>query len=453
MNQRNVTALAAFISIGIVAGCASASESLLVQQKSEPKLVIAKETVKEQKYDTLVSLREKLKVPEHWQSESSDQTGKISLSVDAEITVPPVNSIPIIPVSQHSFTQKEIDAVTQALFGDADVYDADTYTALEAPYVFQEELIDPWAPEQGSVKQFNSFVETADGSCYRYNLTKTDAFPMKVWAKKIDSVAALAEKHDAIWLEHAPMKQLYAWVPDESELSGEIGMTKTEAQRLADETVDRLNLTDMQVCSSELVLGLRLGYSGAPQKKDMINAGYAFHYTRNLHAVPITYTAVSGGAKMGMENDAVRWGYETLDIYITKDGIDEICFANQYDIGSPDTNKMELLPFSDIMAVFDKMMQVQNVALFIDKSADEGDYGTPPQAVNYHIDKITLGYMRIYDPYSGKREGKLVPVWDFYGSCTISYDGITPKSFRDANKSVLTVNAIDGTVVDRWLGF
>ncbi len=195
--------------------------------------------------------------------------------------------------------------------------------------------------------------------------------------------------------------------------------------------------------SSELVLGLRLGYSGAPQKKDM----------RNLNAVPITYTAVSGGAKMGMENDTVRWGYETLDIYITKDGIDEICFANQYDIGSPDTNKIELLPFSDIMAVFDKMMQVQNAALFIDKSADEGDYGTPPQAVNYHIDKITLGYMRIYDPYSGKREGKLVPVWDFYGSCTISYDEITPKSFRDANKSVLTVNAIDGTVVDRWLGF
>ncbi len=54
------------------------------------------------------------------------------------------------------------------------------------------------------------------------------------------------------------------------------------------------------------------------------------------------------------------------------------------------------------------MMQVQNAALFIDKSADEGDYGTPPQAVNYHIDKITLGYVRIYDPYSGKREGKLL---------------------------------------------
>ena len=70
MNQRNVTALAAFISIGIVGGCASASESLLVQQKSESKLVIAKETVKEQKCTTLVSLREKLKVPEHWQSES-----------------------------------------------------------------------------------------------------------------------------------------------------------------------------------------------------------------------------------------------------------------------------------------------------------------------------------------------------------------------------------------------
>ena len=172
---------------------------------------------------------------------------------------------------------------------------------------------------------------------------RQDAFPMKVWAKRIDSVAALAEKHAAIWSEHAPMKQLYAWVPDELELSGEIGMTKTEAQRLADEAVDRLNLTGiLAIHSSELVLKASPWLQRCTTEKDMINAGYAFHYTRNLHAVPITYTAVSGGAKWVWKRCSAL-GYETLDIYITKDGIDEICFANQYDIGSPDTNKMELL--------------------------------------------------------------------------------------------------------------
>ncbi len=313
--------------------------------------------------------------------------------------------------------------------------------------------MDPWAPEQGTIQQINSFVETEDGSCYRYNIAKTDAFPMKVWAKRLDNPDALAEENAVIWSAYDSMKRLYAWVPETAALSGEIGMTKAEAQRLADAVVDRLNLPDMQVYSSEAVIGLRLGYSGAPQKKDMTGAGYAFHYTRYLDGVPITYTVASGGAKMNTENDAVRWGYEMLDIYVTKDGIDEINFANQYDIGPADTKGIELLPFSDLMAVFDKMIQLQSTELFLDKRSDHEDYGTPPQSVHYDIDKITLGYMRIYDPQSGKREGKLVPVWDFYGSCTISYDGTIPKTFRDTNKSLLTLNAMDGTVVDRWLGF
>ncbi len=313
--------------------------------------------------------------------------------------------------------------------------------------------MDPWAPEQGTIQQINSFVETEDGSCYRYNIAKTDAFPMKVWAKRLDNPDALAEENAVIWSAYDSMKRLYTWVPETAALSGEIGMTKAEAQRLADAVVDRLNLPDMQVYSSKAVIGLRLGYSGAPQKKDMAGAGYAFHYTRNLDGVPITYTVASGGAKMNTENDAVRWGYEMLDIYVTKDGIDEINFANQYDIGPADTKGIELLPFSDLMAVFDKMIQLQSTELFLDKRSDHEDYGTPPQSVHYDIDKITLGYMRIYDPQSGKREGKLVPVWDFYGSCTISYDGTIPKTFRDTNKSLLTLNAMDGTVVDRWLGF
>ncbi|MDE6989246.1 MAG: hypothetical protein K2P42_01165, partial [Lachnospiraceae bacterium] len=86
------------------------------------------------------------------------------------------------------------------------------------------------------------------------------------------------------------------------------------------------------------------------------------------------------------------------------------------------------------------------------KCMDEGDFGTPPQTVHYHVDQITLGYMRIYDAQSGKRTGKLVPVWDFFGACEYSYSGEETRQFRDVNKSFLTINAMDGTVVDRWQG-
>lgn len=454
MNKKNGIA-AVCISVGLLAGCAGASESRIVRQKDDPKIVSAKEEiVNVPEKDTAVGLRTELKAPETYQSEVSDKTGRMKISIDAKVEIPAVSEIPSISVNEHLFEQGDIDAVTRALFGDANVYDARNSTEkLAAPYVFREELIDPWAPEQGTIRQINSFVEAADGSCYRYDLTKTDAFPMKVWAKRISGVDELEEASSFIWSEQDSMKLLYSWVPDESAISAETGMTMAEAQKLADAVANRFSLSGMQVSASEAVIELRLGYSGAPREKDMTNVGYAFHYTRNLAGVPITYTVIPGGARAGTDNSAVRWGYEALDIYVTKDGIDEISFANQYDIKETGAHVKELAAFTDIMAVFEKMMLLQNEGILIDRGNDEGDYSASPQTVKYSIDKITLGYMRIYDAYSGSRTGKLVPVWDFFGTCEFSYDGLETKQFRDINKSFLTINAMDATVIDRWIGY
>lgn len=450
MYRKNFVAATVCISLGLLGGCAGTPESLIVRQKDEPVILVARdESVSAKESDNVTNLRIGLKVPETYQSETSDRTGRMRLSIDAGVEVPVTSEIPVINVSQHSFDQEDIDAVTRALFGDgASVYDADDRTKrLEKPYEFEEVLIDPWAPEQGSVCQVNSFVESADGNCYRYDLTMTDAFPMKVWAKKIKDSSG-----SYVWQEQDSMKLLYPWVPDDSVILDRVGMTMAEAQKLADETAARLNLPGMQVSASEAVIELELGYSGVPREENMTNVGYAFHYTRNLDGVPITYTTIPGGAKTGTDSGAVRWGYEALDIYVTKDGIDEICLVDQYDIGETQECASELLSFSEVMAVFEKMMILQNADIFSDKSMDEGDFGTPPQTVHYHVDQITLGYMRIYDAQSGKRTGKLVPVWDFFGACEYSYSGEETRQFRDVNKSFLTINAMDGTVVDRWQG-
>lgn len=248
------------------------------------------------------------------------------------------------------------------------------------------------------------------------------------------------------------MKQLYSWVPDESSIDP--GITKEEAQKLADEKAAALNLKDMQTASSGLVLELRSGYTGRPQEKDMTDTGYAFHYTRKPSGIPITYTAIPGGAKdSGMDSQTVRWGYESLDIYVTRDGIDEISFTNQYDIGEKKAENLELLPFSDIMAVYEKMMLIQNADAFIDQRAEGADAGEPVQAKNFYINKITFGYTRIYDPASDSGTGLLVPVWDFFGTYELSYDGENMTAVNDADKSFITIHAVDGTVVDRWLGY
>lgn len=74
----------------------------------------------------------------------------------------------------------------------------------------------------------------------------------------------------------------------------------------------------------------------------------------------------------------------------------------------------------------------------------------------YNIDRIVLGYARIYEPSTDAHTGILIPVWDFFGSMTSEseYNGETESNTsKDPNESFLTINAVDGSIIDRNLGY
>lgn len=489
MNKKMAVIVNILISIQMLSGCAQTSESPIIRvkevdavehyQEAENLNVSIEKSGAESlglknggiKTESAVSktlLRTRLGAPKHYQNEVSDETGKLKVFTDADVEIPEVEKVPAIYVRRHDSNQEDIDAITKALFGNTDVYDLpkeieetqrayDTametreLSKLTTPYEFNEELIDPWMPEIGSVRKVYGFVRSVDGNSYKYDLTQRNE-SLGIWAKKVSDESELMEGTSYLWSEYDSMKLLYSWIPDENSLN--IGISKEEAQKLADEKVSALNLQDMQVTSSRVVLELRMGYRGRPQQKDMTDLGYVFHYTRKPTGIPITYTVIPGGGKESRINsETVPWGYEVLDIYVTSDGIDEICFTNQYDIGERKVENLELLPFSDIMAIYEKMMLIQNVDALIDKREEARDIGEPLQAKNIYVNKITFGYTRIYDPQSNNHTGLLVPVWDFFGTYELSYDGQNMISVNDVDKSFITINAVDGSIVDRWLGY
>ena len=57
--------------------------------------------------------------------------------------------------------------------------------------------------------------------------------------------------------------------------------------------------------------------------------------------------------------------------------------------------------------------------------------------------------MRIRD--KGSLQGTIVPVWDFWGTWTWYDADKQPESYT--TQPMLTLNAIDGSVVDRQLGY
>ena len=91
-------------------------------------------------------------------------------------------------------------------------------------------------------------------------------------------------------------------------------------------------------------------------------------------------------------------GYEVLDLVVNKDGVEYLDFDNRYVEWEVKTENLNLLSFDVIMKIYEKMMLVQN--------ADILNY---EQERTYHINRITFGYTRIYEPASDSRTGILVP--------------------------------------------
>lgn len=116
-------------------------------------------------------------------------------------------------------------------------------------------------------------------------------------------------------------------------------------------------------------------------------------------------------------------------------------FDNRYDEGEVKTENLKLLSFDEIMKIYEKMMLVQN--------ADILNY---EQERTYHINRITFGYTRIYEPASDSKTGLLVPAWDFFGDFENTSEGTTYTN-NMTYQSYLTINAIDGSIIDRGLGY
>lgn len=465
MKKKAIAAAGLLIGLAMLGGWRTTPEGPIVRAKGGEAVASHEEAespVSDAETAAGIPLRARLDAPGQYRSEVSDATGRLNVYTHAEVEIPEVETVPEIYVTRHDFGQEDIYVVTSALFGNADVYDAGKayetgaergeLPRLHAPYEFQEELIDPWMPEMGSVGKVYGFVRAADGSSYRYDLTKKNNGTLDIWAKKVSGESEPEQWTYSHWFEYDSMKLLYSWVPEESSLA--LGITKQEARMLAEEKAQALCLPDMELASSNMVLALQSGYSGRPRETDLTDIGYVFHYTRKPAGIPVTYTMIPGGGReSGTDSRTVPWGYESLDIYVTADGIDEIRFANQYDIGGKKAENQELLPFSDVMSIYEKMIILQNADALADKRAEGEDIGEPPQMKNIYIDRITFGYTRIYDPQSDGGSGLLVPVWDFFGTYEISYDGENLISVNDPDKSFLTIHAADGTLIDRWLGY
>ena len=440
------------------------------------------------------TIRDLLNAPETYKSQVTDDTAKLVVNTDASVEIPDVEKISAISVTPAEVTQDLLDRITDAFFSDAKIYTADSYYVQTKDEIKQkiDELkedvangnLDPnnygtddngnlvydiyndieyWegqyesAPETKNPiegrptvgvqtysdngegmgeNEFTGVAQLDDGSEYYYRTSSWGAYPLEVRLNKITKKDGSEVPSDATWMDYSSGSS-YEKPTEES-----IGISLDDAKQLVQEKVDAMGLGDMSQCGWNYAIQTSIG---TDDTSSYLGGGYVIYYSRTINGVPLTYTMDAGGALEDMDSTMETWAYENLYFYVNADGIDSMSYSNPYTIGETKTENLRLLPFTEIMNIYEKMMIVTN--------ADNLSY---ENSRIYSINRIVLGYARIYEPSTDAHTGLLVPVWDFFGSRKIDseYDGETYSDITDyPTWSFLTINAVDGSIIDRGLGY
>lgn len=464
------------------------------------------------------ALAARLQAPAVYEADIQSEDGTFVLNCNAEVQVPAVDNVSVYRVGQMEFSQEWIDRVTDTFFGDAPIYNGYTYDIMTKAEVLEklnqlkawkaEGNTDPYgyiaaaresgvdnpeefydlqsdidareqeyaqAPEtadrteaapglggglsmtdEGEDPSVNNFIGMVEmeGKLYRYQLKSYVSMPMII---DITNYSKRQQKSDILnWYETD-----FSAAEEEASLNGEetyltrAGMTREkaqemagispqEAQKEADAYMEKLGLLgDFSAKNVELSLCSSVGDTPENELR-YLDAGYQVHYTRDINGFPVTDEEDDGGGLESMESTLEPWSYERVEIIINKDGLQKVMIRNLYEVQEKQVENVEMMSFPEAASIFESMLQIKNSDM------------TYSKGIRFDIDKVTLGYMRVYDPGADNTTGLLVPVWDFFGRSEekADYNGEEHVSvISRPTYSRLTINAADGTVIDRDLGY
>lgn len=485
------------VCIVMMAGCEKTPDEVIVKEKGDGNIAAY-----ESGEDTGDLLRETLGVPEHYKKESVYEDGGLIIDTDAEIIVPEVSAIDTVNVTAREGNQELIDTVTKAFFEGDKIYNGISYTTMTKAEIEKritilkrykaENNLDPYEygkDENGNlyfnidqeIEKYEGWYQDApddvekeevtpafgldysngeeedpslDYSFYGVAETKNGNYVYHIMS---DNPSISKQIHFRIsrMMEQEDSQEFSAWQDgeyvrnpeSEQYLSDEFiknlaGISYEEAKKQAEEKADRLGM-DLELYDWDYAVFYH--GEGGVTEQNSTDAGYRFYFTRKISGTPVTYTMEAGGAYVSMESTEVPWGYEICNILVGDDGILEVSLDNPYVVGEVQTKNAKLMDFDSIIKIYEQMMEVSN--------ADIAEYEGKR---TFHIKKITLGYSRIYDPLKDSFSGLLVPVWDFFGRFDAEdQEGnvVQKDSGEYSTQSFMTINAIDGTIIDRALGY
>lgn len=215
----------------------------------------------------------------------------------------------------------------------------------------------------------------------------------------------------------------------------DIVISKEEALSLAEKTVHSLGANDL--FANGYAVGVVSMNGLEDDMDDYKQQCHMFFFTRNVESTPVTYTEFNNPAISDQGFNYLPT-FEYMIVCVDDTGVANIDWRGNCMITGYEAQDSQLLPFDNIMEIAKQQL--------INKFA----WNEEDKPTSVLVTRITLGYATLLQK-NDNSYNIMVPVWDFFGA--VSHDGSFPLSSEVGFDSLLTINAIDGTIIDRNLGY
>lgn len=383
------------------------------------------------------------------------------VSIDAVTHVPNVDSYPIYSVSSTPYTQQQIDGFIRYFSNDNTLYDANrvAYTAdeLMEMLLWEQRLLSEVKSGKnttfcGSIEQIEQNIQDLQNQLANAaSQCPVEISPSEYTNSKNLSAYFLqngernyiiASCDNAVFARyyHAPFVSSTT-LADLDELS--ISISRSDAEKLAYACVSDLGYPNMEIsCSSRGEALVSEGQLGSGNNEQ----AYIFFFTRVVDGIPLTYEKrdrTSYGSSSNPAFSAPR-EYEFIKVAVSNNGIEEVLVNGNLTLSDKITENAPLMGFDEIKERAEEYFFLRY------QSVNQSDSNTTDKRIIY-IDRINLGYMQITAQNSSKQT--LIPVWDFFGWEEIVNAETINQVTINGQTSYLTINAIDGSIIDRGLGY
>jgi hypothetical protein len=289
------------------------------------------------------------------------------------------------------------------------------------------------------------------GNCIRYmkssDVAMSDISSVCVGSTDLESVNNDDKNYEGsalIWpADEAVPETVYQYYEDsernlEDLTQTPVTISEEDAKAMADEFLEKMGIEDFELSESgkysEMKYGDSLGYQTC----------YILQYMRVLDGTMVTFDSISKHEEGWVGDSYVKydWPIESIEFRINDDGIVGFDYNAPLEVTETVVDKSAIKSFDEIKDTFEEMILIANAAEY------DND-----ETVKLDINQVVLGYARISEEDSYDT-GLMVPVWDFKGSkidCFESNDNVIENYVLYGG--LMTINAIDGTVIDREIGY